>query len=227
MPAVDEALRILGYLAEKGNGRGVTLTPLSEELSIPKSKAHALLRTLAGRGFVERDEERKSYYLGPVFLGLSQAVLDQGALAHQFAPELQEISDTFSCTALFGVLNAGSLYIAASAEAASGIGVTIRAGVRYPVTWGAHGKVFDAFRSDRPTARDLEIRALAYAVDIGEMQSGISAAASPVLGPRGKPVGAVLVVGTFPASEARAIGERAALSARRFTQHFCSTREGE
>lgn len=226
VPALDEALRILGYLAKKGGERGVTLTPLSDELSIPKSKAHALLRTLAGHGFVERDEERKSYYLGPAFLGLSQAVLDQSTLAHLFAPELEDISRTFSCTALFGVLNGGSLYIAASAESGNGIGVTIRTGVRYPAAWGAHGKVFDAFKGGRDTAKAREIRDRAYAVDIGEMQSGISAVASPVIGPRGKPIGAVLVVGTFPAAAATAIGERAALAATRFAEPLNAMRKG-
>ena len=70
-------LEILEFLTR--SGAPSTLAEIVAELGLPKSSAHALMRTLMLRGYVERDEAER-YALAPAFrAGGRLAILDVDA----------------------------------------------------------------------------------------------------------------------------------------------------
>ena len=69
VPAVDQAVRLLFCLANTVGGEA-SLTQLTKEVGISKSKGLAILNTLRSAGLVTRDDRTKNYGLGPNLLPL-------------------------------------------------------------------------------------------------------------------------------------------------------------
>ncbi|MBU2602521.1 MAG: hypothetical protein KKA32_10190 [Actinobacteria bacterium] len=145
VPAVEQTTRVLYHLAFAPSGEA-TLTQICRAVGIHMSKGHAILATLRSAGLVLRTDPAKTYSLGPGVLTLARSLLDRTGLATAAEPYLAELAAATDCTALLGLITAGQVFIVARREApAAAIGVTIRVGHRYPLTWGAHGQVIAAF----------------------------------------------------------------------------------
>jgi DNA-binding IclR family transcriptional regulator len=193
-------------------------------------------------GLVVRDPTSKIYFLGPGLLFLSRAVLDSIDMRRVAEPYLSKLADQTQSTALLGLISGGRVFVVAKEETTTGIGVTIRIGHRYPLTWGAHGKAIVAFLPEEEKAwceaktsradgaalrKELdEVRRLGYAKDLGNEQSGVHAVAAPIFGSGTLPAGCVIVVGTFPKSSADGFGEKVAATAREISTLLGPTIEG-
>ena len=118
------------------------------------------------------------------------------------------------------------------------VGVTIRTGHRFPLTYGSHGKAIAAclpreelgqllgedklYFHGAPDKLDRErlLRELAdcrrdgFALDLGEMKPGLNSVASPVIGPGGAPIGYIALFGFFPAETARQFGPSVAAAVK-------------
>lgn len=237
VPAVEQSTRVLYFLAAVPTG-AATLTEVCRAVGVHMSKGHGILTTLCAAGLVVRKEPAKTYSLGPGVLTLARSLLDRTGVADAAAPHLAELAAVTGCTALLGLITAGRVFIVARREAPdAAVGVTIRVGHRYPLTWGAHGRAIAAFQSPESrvdpdpaamTAADEypppssaaagadleEVRRRGFAVDIGGMQTGVSAVSAPLLDARGDPVAVLILVGTFPAELAEGHGGRVAAAAR-------------
>lgn len=203
VPAADEACRALFFLAQAG-GEGVPLARVCEGVGFGKSKGFTVLATLVSHGLVLKDPVTKCYSLGPGVLELSHSFLDNASFRKSAGPVLSSLAAETSSTALLGLVSGGRLTIVAKEEAASGIGVTIRIGHRYPLDWGAHGKLLAE-----------GINEGGFGVDLGGMQRGINAVAAPIEGGEGVVVACVLVVGTFTAEESPKVGALAVEGAKK------------
>lgn len=241
VPAVDQAARILYYLA--GDIRGqCTLTEVCNAVGIYKSKGRAILNTLRGANLVSRNDQEKTYALGTGLIMLSRAVLDRTDLSTAVAPYLEQLAVFPGTCAFLALTRDSEFYVVARREGPGGLSVTIRVGYHYPLTWGSMGKAIVAFfpEPDReallaeggflfygdPGARatDLdavrreldECRRLGYGIDLGAIQQGFNAVSAPLFGSLRplRPVGVVTLFGTFSAEEAVAHGERAAAVAQ-------------
>lgn len=241
VPAVEQATRILYHLAATP-ADDANLTEICRAVGIHKSKGYAILNTLRSAGLVVRNEPAKTYALGPGVLTLSRALLDRIGLAPAAEPHLAELAQATGATALLGLITTGQVFIVARQEAPAAMGVTVRVGHRYPLTWGAHGKAIVAFLpparreavlaeeplffygdAEKPPAdRDLraelaEVRRQGFALDLGGVQAGINAVSAPVLNSRGEPAAVLVLVGTFPPGFAPEHGRRVAATAREMT----------
>jgi len=214
---------VLYYLAAVPSG-DANLTQICRAVDIHLSKGHAILGTLRSAGLVVRSQA-KTYALGPGVLTLSRSVLDRTGLATTADPYLAELAGLTGATALLGLITADQVFIVARREPPATVGVTIRVGHRYPLTWGAHGKAIVASLSPERRAEVLahgpllfygdgakhaadtdaleaeleETRRRGFAVDIGGMQAGVSAVSVPLLNARGGPAAVLILVGTFSA----------------------------
>jgi DNA-binding IclR family transcriptional regulator len=240
VPAVEQAARILLCLAQDASDRKA-LTEICKQVGVHKSKAYSILNTLRHFGFIEKDPENKAYSLGPGLLFLSSKVLNKLDLRNAVAPFLQRLSRETNSTALLCIIANQHTFVVAKDEGIQDIGVTIRVGHRFPLTWGAHGKAMAAFLSDSdkkkllaaeklyfhgdPSGFDrdrleqelVRCRKTGFAIDMDEMKSGIHAVASPVFGPGNKLIGSLLVLGTFPRQHSEKYGSEAAKIAREFS----------
>jgi DNA-binding IclR family transcriptional regulator len=173
---------------------------------------------------------------------LSSQILKNLDLHRAVEPFLQALSVQTNSTAFLAKMEGQYVYVIAKDEGHQDIGVSIRMGHRFPITWGAHGKAIAAFASD--TERDSILsqeklyffgdpsrfnanrlkRELAmcrqngYAYDPGEMQTGIRAVAAPVFGPDGRLTGSLVVMGTFPEELSDQYGMQVAQAAKDFSK---------
>lgn len=220
-------------------------------MGIHKSKGYAILNTLMEYGLVLRDRSTKAYSLGPGLLVLSRSVLDHSDLRRGVEPFLERLSGETGCTALLGLVNAGHVVVAAKHEPETGVAVTIRVGHRYPLTWGAHGKAIVAAMDEGERAKILDggdlyfrgsppqravdrdtfeaefaaCREKGYATDLGIVQAGVNVVSAAVLGTGGRPIGAVMAVGTFPPSGVAEVGPKVGRVARELSSLLGPTLE--
>ncbi len=224
VPAVDQASRLLFFLSEAESSY-ISLTEICARVSIHKSKAFSILHTLQKFGLVEKNGEGKGYGLGPGLIGLSRRFLDNLTAPRLAETILEDLARKVGTTAALGLIADRNVFVAAKHEGGRPIGITMRVGHRFPLTYGSHGKAIAAFLPeddlkrllqeeklyfhgepasfDRP-AFDEEIarcRRQWYAEDLEQMVPGIISVAAPVLGPNERPVGYVVVLG-LPSAEA-------------------------
>jgi DNA-binding IclR family transcriptional regulator len=241
VPAVDQAARILLSLA-RNNSLKMNLTDICKSVGIHKSKGYSILNTLQKFGFVQKDPAGKTYSLGLGLISLSRRVLDNLNYGDLAGPFLEELAGKTDCTALFGLINNGNVFVVARQEAHMNISVTVRLGHRFSITHGAHGKAivaflpvgerkkilnhkklffhgdaakFDPERLEAELAQCIET---GFAFDMGELNVGINVIASPVFDSQGRLIGSMFIMGTFPESRIREHGSMVAGTARAFSR---------
>lgn len=241
VPAVEQASRILLLLAQESTGK-MSLTEICSAVGIHKSKGYSILNTLQHFAFIQRSPHDKSYSLGPGLLFLSNKVLTSLDVREVAAPFLHELSRETNSTAFLGLISGKHVFVVARDEGTQDIGMTIRLGHRFPLAWGAHGKAIAAFLPEVESERLLvsskayfhgdaskfdaqrleqelaDCRKNGFAVDLGDMKTGVRAVASPVFGPGGKLIGSLAIVGTFPKSLAKGYGSDLAGAAKRLSE---------
>ena len=238
---MDQAAKILLCLAQDPSD-SKALTDICKQVGIHKSKAYSILNTLRHFGFIQKDPDNKVYSLGTGLLFLSSKVLTKLDIRNAAAPFLRRLSQDTNSTALLCIIADQHAFVVAKDEGSQDIGVTIRVGHRFPLTWGAHGKAMAAFLPDPERKKILSderlyfhgdpskfdrdrleqeliaCRKTGFAVDPGNMKTGIRAAAAPVFGPGGKLIGSILVMGTYPRQFSERYGATVAQAARGFSE---------
>jgi len=231
VPAVEHAARILHYFSTLDAG-SANLTEICQALGLYKSRGHAILKTMAEYGLIERDEATKRYSLGPALVPLSRKFLKHLDIREKALPFLENLARETGGTALLGIISGEHLIVTAKRDGDTRLGITIEIGHRFQVTAGAHGKAIVSFLADEKYKKIMEGKKLyfygnaehydqerlleeikdcrknGYALDMGDLQPGIHAAAAPVFTGKGSVTGTLIVIGTFPKEKAPAIGER-------------------
>lgn len=200
VPAVDQSIRLLFSLANTVGGEA-SLTDLSKQVGISKSKGLAILNTLRSAGLVTRDERTKNYSLGPNILLLSRAFMNTTDIARAAIPYLEELAAFTGCSVHLGAVSGETLFVVARRHAPGGSYIAIDVGHRYPVTWGAHGRAYlaalppeeferrltqstllqagetdrDHIERDVLRAQVEDARRLGYGVSLGTTWSGLNA----------------------------------------------------
>jgi DNA-binding IclR family transcriptional regulator len=224
VPAVNQASRILFYLAE-ADSSFITLTEICDRVGIHKSKAFSILHTLQQFGLVQKGTNGKGYGLGPGLIGLSRRFLDNLSAPRLAEPFLEELARKAGTTAALGLIVDKNVFVAAKHEGSRPMGLTMRVGHRFPITFGCHGKIIAAFMPQEELQNLLKSRKLYFqgdpkrfdkaklmnemeqwrknwfAEDTEESVPGLNAVAAPVLGPHSRPIGYIALLG-FPSAEA-------------------------
>ena len=162
VPAVDQAVRLLVSLANTVGGEA-SLTQLTKEVGISKSKGLAILNTLRNAGLVDRDDRSKNYSLGPNLLLLSRAFINNTDLARAATPYLEDLAAKTGCSIHLGVVSGETLFVVARRHAPGGSYIPIDVGHRYPLTWGAHGRAYLATLPPEELERRLSHSAIVQA----------------------------------------------------------------
>lgn len=229
VPAVEQACRVLFRIA-RADSAHMNLTEICEKLGLHKSTAFSILHTLQKFGLVQTSGRGKGYTLGPGLIGLSRRFLDTLNAPSLAEPLLAELAAKAGATAALGLIADQNVFVAAKHEGGRVIGITMRVGHRFPLTYGCHGKVIAAFLPEKELNRLLqgeklyfhgdpsqfdrdrlheEIRRCRrdwFADDLEEMVPGLNVVAAPVLGPNQRPIGYIAVLGLLSGDSARQYG---------------------
>ena len=229
VPAVEQALRVLFRMAQAESAH-MNLTEICEKVGMHKSTAFCVLHTLRKYGLVQTSGKGKGYALGPGLIGLSRRFLDTLSAPKLAEPLLAELAAKTEATAALGLIAEKNVFVAAKNEGGRVLGITVRVGHRFPLTYGCHGKAIAAFLSEKELARLLDDERLHfhgdpskfdrvkldeeiircrrdwYAEDLEETTPGLNVVAAPVLGPNGRPIGYMAALGLLSAEATRKSG---------------------
>lgn len=243
VPAVQQGAHILICLAKSPTFK-MRLTDICDQVGIHTSRGYSILNTLKKFGFVEKDPQTKTYSLGPALIFLSGRVLDNMYHQQTVAPFLESLSKETKSTVFFGLIIDKHLFIVAKHEADSGFNITIRLGYRFPITYGAHGKVIVAFlpkterdkilsskklwfygdssimNMERLREELARCRRVGFSQDTGELAPGYNALAAPVFGLQGNLVASIFILGIFDERLVDQYGYKLSESARKISYAF-------
>ena len=222
----------------------MSLIEICARVGLHKSKAFSILETLRRFGLVQKNPDGKGYALGPGLVSLSRKVLDDLSPPRLAQPILEELAGKADSTAVLGLIIDRSVFIAAKHEGEGNIGVTMRIGHRFPLTYGAHGKAIAAFLPKKECDLLLEGKDLyfhgdpakldrarlkrelvrchreGFSEDLGELNRGLHVVASPVLGPNRAPIGFLEIFVLFSAKAAHRFGPLVAEAGRALSRQL-------
>jgi DNA-binding IclR family transcriptional regulator len=165
---LDRGLRVLSVLAD--SPEGLTVTELSGRLGVNRTVVYRLVSTLEQHGLVRRDA-RGRLFVGLGVLHLASAV--QPLLRDLAVPVLRSLAEAIGSTAHLTVADGDEALALAVVEPTwTDFHVAYRIGSRHPLSQGAAGKAIGLTDPDGP----------AYAVTVGELQTGARGLAAPVRG---------------------------------------------
>ena len=233
--SADRVMSVLDLVAASG---ALSFTAIVERLGLPKSSAHALLRTMEDRGYLTLDPHAREYRLGSRIWELAQAahhgIEDLRTLIKPLMDGVMErTGETVQLARLEGT---DAVYLELS-ESPHAMKLTSRVGARLPAHASAIGKSLLASLEPEEARRRLaaadlprltprtitdpdellgeleRVRRQGYSVDNEEFATGLRCIAMPVRDATGRAVGAMSVSMPTPRySRAAAASARRALA---------------
>src|SRR3954470_24051306 len=200
--AVENALRLLQLYRER---EVLGVSEAARLLGVGRSTAHRLLTTLRAHGFVVQDSSR-AYRVGPALRELGAAVAESGVVRGRCRPYMQALCDELGETVNLVSLRGACAIFVASVKPRRPLRVAGREGVVLPAHAVSAGKallaslpsgVLRELYADEAltsltertlrtrTALEAELDAVrkrGYAVNVGESERGITAAACAIPG---------------------------------------------
>lgn len=214
--SADRVLQVLELLSQEREG--LTFAMICQRLGLPKSSAHALLRTLESRRFVDQDAQSQRYSLGLRVWELAQH-------AGRGSTDLADIADAYLTRARdqlnevvqLAILDGTDNVYIARKDANQSLTLVSQVGVRLPAHTTGLGKAllagcpfellrerYESYRFVAYTDRTVtsfdelvtdlaDVRARGYATDQGEYTDGVCCTAMPIRDAQGQVVAAVSV----------------------------------
>jgi DNA-binding IclR family transcriptional regulator len=196
--SVDNALRLLLMLRDRP---AISVSEVSDDLSVARSTAHRLLAMLAYHGFVQQDPVTKAYAAGPVLAEISFAAFRDSDIRPRARPFIEELVREVGETVHLVTLNGTQVLFMDCVEGHRALRAGSRVGVRLPAHCTAGGKVllaefpddqirelYRAEKLEQLTARSVgtvtallaridETRRHGYALNDGESEEELRAVA--------------------------------------------------
>lgn len=144
VPAVSRAIAILRLLGK--SSEPMSLSAISDALSIVPSTGLHILRVLASEGLVKVDPDNKRYSLDSGMLVLARNVIERSGFASLAQPTLDRVAQGWGITVM-GVEIHGAEHMVVLAISRSRMPFALHTdvGSRFPVLVSATGRLFAAF----------------------------------------------------------------------------------
>lgn len=238
---LDRAVSLLDAIADRGSG---TLTALGAETKLPVSTVARILESLGAHGLVERDAERRTYFLGPRLITLSSGVKYRRELITLARPVLEDLCAESEEDVGLGALRGPHVVVLDRVDGPKPLKIIELLNLPVPLYCGAFRKVLVAFQPDDWIERYLgstrfvrftrttitsrqafrkeltAIRERGYADSFGEHVPDAGGVAAPVFGPHGDVQASVFVMGPITRITPHTVPHHARLvmdAARRLT----------
>ncbi len=145
-PPTERVTRVLELLATQPRD-GVTLTELARRLDMSKATALGIAGELTRAGYLVRNEEAKTYTLGPALLGLGRAASDAFTSLAFARPEMHRLNRELGVPTSVSALVDDKIVLLERTGPQRELDRMIQAGQRYPYT-PPSGLVFAAWLRD-------------------------------------------------------------------------------
>ncbi len=153
-PAIDRAVAVLNHLAGDPT-RAYSLSELCRELDLNKATAHSLLNTLADVGYLVRDEDDKTYTLGPALIAIGNAATASFPVARLAQRQMDELARQFDLEVIGSTAIGDEIVILGRAGTPRPLGINVQPGQRLPLV-PPLGTVFVAWAGEEAIERWLD-----------------------------------------------------------------------
>lgn len=195
------------------------LSEIASAIGISRSSAFRLVHTLQSLGYLERDEETKSYRLGSRVLALGYTFLASKDVVELARPVLERLRDETNNSAHLGILDGHDVVYVGRVPSLQTVSTNISVGSRLPAYATSMGRMLLAYLSETelkrlfgraklqrfsartPATYDELVKQLAtdqargYAISHSDFEAGIASAAAPIFGASGAIVASINVSG--------------------------------
>ncbi len=217
VPAVEKAILILQLLGS--NSEGLTVSQISQQLSISKSTVFTILATLKEYRMVERTEGSGVYYLGIELFTLGSLVIERLDIRATALPILKDLAQQTGFTTHLGIIDEGEVVYIEKIEGRGPIQISSAVGRRMNTHCTSLGKAILSHLSEEELLSHLgeqqlsqrtpntmtsvqllredlsRTRERGYSFDDEENEVGIRCLGAPVFNHRGQVVYAVSISG--------------------------------
>jgi IclR family acetate operon transcriptional repressor len=213
--SADRTLAILDLLTAHPDG--LTLIEVHRLLGIPRSSAHSLLMTMAGRGFLEQEPDSRRFRVGIRLWQAGQSYVAAENLEKAALPYMEELRDDLNETVQLATLDGTDNVYVGKVDPDQQLLLASRVGGRLPAYATGIGKAlltqlddeeierrFAAVEFTRYTPNTIgslaellatidEGRRRGYATDTSEYTPGVCCVAAPIPRIRARPQAAISV----------------------------------
>jgi IclR family transcriptional regulator, KDG regulon repressor len=212
--SLERALQIMN--AFNNDRQALSVSQLSEILSLPRATVLRLCSTLMKYDFLRQAPESRRYSLGLRLFELGSIVFYSFSLRHIASPYVSQLQMKLGKTMFLGILdNDELLYVDKREDPQNPISFTSKIGTRRPPHWGMLGPMLMAYLPDNEIERLLQkspltattkrsitnkkefkewllrIREQGFAIDVETALEGITGVAAPVRDYTGKVIAAI------------------------------------
>lgn len=172
-PAVERSIAVLNYLATRPDDR-FTLSEIARATDLNKATLHAILGALTEAGFVLREEERKTYGLGPALVALGGAAVEANPSVQLSLPHMEVLSNELGLDCVASTAIEEQIVILARTSSRRPFGIMVEPGQRLPmapplgtvfVAWSSQAEIDRWLAKVGPSASKADIQRYRQAVD--------------------------------------------------------------
>jgi DNA-binding IclR family transcriptional regulator len=142
VPNLDRALTIIELMSDRA--AGMSLSEISRDLSFPQNSVYRIMMTLTARGYVERDEKTKRFYLGRKFLSICHSSIAERSLVEMSMDVMRDLRDATKESTLFGTLIGTEGVVLEQVPGMHNFRFVVERGTRFPLHTAAPGKAMIA-----------------------------------------------------------------------------------
>jgi DNA-binding IclR family transcriptional regulator len=217
VPAVERAILILKLLGQEPGG--LTISQITQEISIAKSTVFTILTTLNLYGLVERAEETGRYQLGMALFTLGSSVIERLDIRSRAYPILKSLAQQTRLTTHLGIIDEDEVIYIEKIEGQGPIQISSAVGRRMGVHCTSLGKtilahlpeeklqtIFTGSKLPQRTPNTItsvpllqddlsRTKERGYAFDDEENELGIRCLGAPIFNHRGEVLYAVSISG--------------------------------
>jgi DNA-binding IclR family transcriptional regulator len=172
-PAVERSIAVLNYLAAHPEER-FTLSEIARATDLNKATLHAILGALTESGFVLREEDRKTYGLGPALVALGGAAVEANPAVQLALPHMEALSSELGLDCVASTAIEDQIVILARTSSRRPFGINVEPGQRLPmapplgtvfVAWSPQSEIDRWLAKVGPEATKADIQRYRQAVD--------------------------------------------------------------
>lgn len=214
--SVRRVLDIFELLLERDEP--LTVAQMVEQLSIPKSTAYELVRTLTEAGYLAPPAKGGGLFLGRKLFELGMAYRNQVDLLKDGSKIVEELRDATGETVQLSVLENQLMLVLLKEEGSRPLRIISQVGSRVPVNWAASARLLvsdlddDSLRDllkatirqsptgnaimdiDKLVAQIRKSRSRGYATELNETNEHAGCVAAPVIDSTGRCIAAISVI---------------------------------
>ena len=172
-PAVERSIAVLNFLAARPDDR-FTLSEIARSTELNKATLHAILGALTESGFVLREEDRKTYGLGPALVALGGAAVEANPAVQLAIPHMEGLSNELGLDCVASTAIEDQIVILTRASSPRPFGIEVEPGQRLPcapplgtvfVAWSSQTEIDKWLAKVGPKASNADIQRYRQAVD--------------------------------------------------------------